>query len=78
MSDKDSRTMERSREGKDCLIGGRIFLTALKNCTTNGSSAHLLPVAAEMAATCTFKVLSPNPKSRLVWRKSRIWEEEGV
>lgn len=74
---KDSKTIDRSQVGKICLIGGRIFLTALKNWIIRESLAHLPLVVAKIATTCTLSVLSPRPKSRPVCKNSRSWEEDG-
>lgn len=76
-SERTSRTRDKSHLGKDRLAGGRIFNTPLRKVTTKGSSAHLLFVAAEIAATCTLRELRPRPRSSPDWRKPRTPDVEG-
>ena len=68
-----SRTTERSQDGKDGLLGGLIFTHAFMNWMIKGCKAHLVPVLADRAEICTFRVPEFSPLSIPVCRNSRIW-----
>lgn len=50
-------TVPKIQVGKSFLLQGRILIVALRNFLIKGSSAHLRPVNADNADTCTLIIL---------------------